>query len=499
MIIQEIIKKSLQEIRDRGLLFTPDTYHEIFCRYAKQANVVVEDCQKLEKFIKRLSPELQKRVQGRHISTVDQLVQYLASELMRCDPRKSTEVISAYTLLVKQLLQVISILHNQKAHELAEQDKRKLSVYLHKEEIDEIRHHWSQFVESYDDSFLKELKSYCEVRTEDLEFLVHDVVEGFKKKDEERPELTIDAELIYTALMPSMVSELDDELTSFHAEIETDIEALSGTTVTESLQQLTQKRIEFDQKSVHEKLTILTMLIEHIEQMVGSSHEGDQQIDPSKFTIELFDLLAKKLFGIAEALGKEEKPPKEQELSESDEVAELQKKISLLEEALRIERKVASTDTLTKLPNRRGINHLIAKEEIAFKQYGRNFSIILLDIDQFHTINNQYGHDIGDEVLIALAKVLKEHSDGFEVGRWDGDAFMVVLPDQDKQSAYHLAEKLREIVMTRQFIYKGTRVPVTVSGGVGERIGQVTIEAMLQMVQTNLRQAKESGRNSIVS
>jgi len=499
MIIQDIIKRSLQEIRDRGLLFTPDTYYEIFCRHAKQANVVVEDCQKVEKFIKRLSPELQKRVQSRHISTVDQLIQYLASELMHSDPQKSSEMISSYTLLVKQLLQVISILHDQKAHELAEQDKRRLSAYLHKEEIDEIRHHWSQFVESYDDSFLKELSDYCDVKTEDLALLVKDVVACFKKKSEERPELVIDAKLIYTALKPSMVSDLDDELTSFHAKIETDIEALSGTTVAESLQQLTQKRIALDQKSIHEKLTILAMLIEHIEQMVGSSHKGDEQVDTSKFSIEMFDLLSKKLFGIAEALGKEEKSPKESELSESDEVAELQKKIRLLEEALRIERKVAGTDNLTKLPNRRGINHLIAKEEIAFKQYGRNFSIILLDIDQFHTINDQYGHDIGDEVLIALAKVLKDHSDGFDIGRWGGDEFMVILPAHDKQSAHHLAEKLREIVMTRQFIYKRTRVPVTVSGGVTDRMTHATIEAMLQMVQTNLQQAKESGRNCIVS
>jgi diguanylate cyclase (GGDEF)-like protein len=181
-----------------------------------------------------------------------------------------------------------------------------------------------------------------------------------------------------------------------------------------------------------------------------------------------------------------------------EEVAELRQKVRILEEALRKERKKSGTDTLTRLPYRRAIDDFIKKQEAQYKRYGDDYSVVLFDIDHFKSVNDTYGHDAGDVVLSSFGKMLRRYSREVDfVGRWGGEEFLVVLPKTDLKGATRFADKLREVVAKSKFMYKGTRIPITVSGGVADRRSAANMDEMLKRADENLYRAKANGRNRI--
>ncbi|BDY13384.1 diguanylate cyclase [Hydrogenimonas cancrithermarum] len=510
MTIQEIIKKSLQEIKSRGLQLTPDTYSEIFCRHAKRANVIFEDCQRLEKFLKRLSPELQESVKNRHVSTLDQLVQYLASEVMRSDTKKSGEIIQAYVLLVKRLLQAVSMLHDKKAAQLAEKDIKKIVPYLEKGEIDAIREHWNRFVMEYDDSFLNRLNPYCDADTSDLEAMVDDLVACFKSREGSGGDLSLVAQLIVASLVPSIASGMNDEIATVSAQIRSNPELLTSPAMMEDIRHMIKKRIELDKKAVVSRMTELDTIIEHINLTLvrvvdcgETNHDAISKIQGElgevNLGIDSFEVIHAKLLAIANSLETETRVLSDEMKQSQEDVTELRQKVRVLEDALRKERKKSGTDTLTKLPNRRAIDDFLSKQEAAFKRYGDNYAAVLFDIDHFKSVNDTYGHDAGDVILASFGKMLRRYSRELDfVGRWGGEEFLVVLPKTDKEGAYKFAEKLRDVVSKSKFMYKGTRIPVTVSGGVADRASSESMEEVLKRADKNLYSAKAGGRNRIV-
>ena len=509
MTIQEIIKKSLQEIKNRGLQLTPEVYAEIFCRHAKRANVIMEDCQKLEKYLKRLSPEVQKRVKERHVSTIDQLVQYLGSEVMRTEPGKNADLIQAYVLLVKRLLQTIAMLHNKEAAEMAEEDKKRLAAYMKKEEIDAIRERWATFVMEYDDSFVKKLSPYCDIQSDDFREIVEEVVACMKGGGTGMGDYGIVAQLLTASLVPSIAPGMNDEIATISAQIRSNPELLTSQAMVEDIRQMIKKRIELDKKAVSSRMTELDSIIEHINQALirvidcGESNYDavckiQGELEDVNLETDSFEVIHKKLLAIATSLESETRILSEEMIQSKAEIAELRQKVRVLEEALRKERKKSGTDTLTRLPNRRAIDDFIRKQEAQYKRYGDDYSVVLFDIDHFKSVNDTYGHDAGDVILSSFGKMLRRYSREVDfVGRWGGEEFLVVLPKTDLKGATRFAEKLKEVVAKSKFMYKGTRIPITVSGGVADRRSNESMEAMLKRADENLYRAKANGRNRI--
>ncbi|WP_457595881.1 GGDEF domain-containing protein [Hydrogenimonas sp.] len=509
MTIQDIIKKSLREIKERGLALTPDVYAEIFCRHAKRDNVIVEDCQKLDKYLKRLSPELQKSLQARHVSSVDQLVQYLGSEASRGGGEKHGELIQAYVLLVKRLLQAVSMLHDKEAARLAEEDRQKIAPYLKKEEVDAIRERWTKFVMEYDDSFVKKLSPYCDVSSDDFREIVDEVVACMKGPAGAGGDFGIVAQLLTASLVPSIASGMDDEIATVSAQIRANPELLTSQAMVEDIRQMIKKRIELDKEAVTHRMSELDTIIEHINQALirvidcgDTNYDAITKIQGELGNVDLktdsFEVIHQKLLAIATSLENETRVLGEEMRRSKEEIAELRHKVRVLEEALRKERKRSGTDTLTKLPNRRAIDDFIAKQEAQYRRYGDDYSVVLFDIDHFKSVNDTYGHDAGDVVLASFGKMLRRYSREVDfVGRWGGEEFLVVLPKTDRKGATRFAEKLREVVAKSKFMYKGTRIPITVSGGVADRRSNTGVEQMLKRADENLYRAKQGGRNRI--
>ena len=105
---------------------------------------------------------------------------------------------------------------------------------------------------------------------------------------------------------------------------------------------------------------------------------------------------------------------------------------------------VSTTDGLTQIYNRRKIIEIFNAEYLRVKRYGTVFSVIILDVDRFKLVNDNFGHQAGDQVLFDLAQLMKNNIRITEhIGRWGGEEFFIVLPNTSEKDGYLLAERLR--------------------------------------------------------
>lgn len=156
----------------------------------------------------------------------------------------------------------------------------------------------------------------------------------------------------------------------------------------------------------------------------------------------------------------------------------------------------ASRDPLTSLWNRRHFQVVLEKVHEQKRRHDVDFSLLILDIDHFKSINDRFGHDKGDEVLVLLARTLKNMvRETDAVCRWGGEEFIILLPQTDISNATHLAECIRASVTKMQ-------IPeishVTVSIGAAQYQLEETKESLLKRADAALYQAKASGRNKVV-
>lgn len=161
---------------------------------------------------------------------------------------------------------------------------------------------------------------------------------------------------------------------------------------------------------------------------------------------------------------------------------------------------MATTDSLTGLPNRKnGIDRL--EEEIS-RHYrsGLPLSCLMLDIDRFKDINDNYGHLVGDAVLVSLADTFNRCTRKHDIAsRYGGEEFLIILPETDIKSALAVAEKMRINVMENPPVYNGDSVPFTVSIGVTQMDGacRETTDLIVHRADSALYKAKSDGRNNV--
>ncbi|MAD02448.1 MAG: diguanylate cyclase response regulator [Pseudoalteromonas sp.] len=158
----------------------------------------------------------------------------------------------------------------------------------------------------------------------------------------------------------------------------------------------------------------------------------------------------------------------------------------------------ANTDYLTKLPNRRYFfgeanNHLKAA-----KMSDTSVSLAMIDIDHFKSINDNYGHDAGDEVLKGLSQCMAKYFGDNLVGRFGGEEFAVYFADQDPQESLQRLEKFRLFVEKHSSEFSKDHIKFTLS--IGFHNGPVySLDELIKQADLKLYQAKDSGRNKLVS
>lgn len=159
----------------------------------------------------------------------------------------------------------------------------------------------------------------------------------------------------------------------------------------------------------------------------------------------------------------------------------------------------ARTDELTELFNRRHMYEYLQLALHRMRRVKTPMCVLLIDIDNFKLINDNYGHQFGDQVLIEIAQTLQNSlRDNDSIARWGGEEFLVVLTDTDRDAAKIVAEKLRYTIENLSIRYDGTALSVTISIGMHTAAINDSLENMLKCADENLYAAKNGGRNLIV-
>jgi diguanylate cyclase (GGDEF)-like protein len=159
---------------------------------------------------------------------------------------------------------------------------------------------------------------------------------------------------------------------------------------------------------------------------------------------------------------------------------------------------LAQTDFLTGIQNRRRITELGQRLLAACRERGDPFSVLLLDLDRFKSINDDYGHQAGDRALRAVADELKRHlRRGDELGRYGGEEFAVVLPATSTERALAIAERLRAAIATLASDALGLDQRLTVSVGVASARSERDFAELVSRADDALYAAKETGRDRV--
>jgi diguanylate cyclase (GGDEF)-like protein len=162
---------------------------------------------------------------------------------------------------------------------------------------------------------------------------------------------------------------------------------------------------------------------------------------------------------------------------------------------------LATADSLTDLYNRRQFLELIDREIARAANIKRPLSLLIIDLDHFKSINDQYGHPNGDLVLKKFALALRGHSrEEFIVARIGGEEFAIVLPENDLVQAVAFAEDLRIALSSLEFTLDGTHKQVTVSIGAAAWVqGMSATGDLMRAADEQLYRAKQGGRNRVCS
>ncbi|MCW8929474.1 MAG: diguanylate cyclase [Gammaproteobacteria bacterium] len=159
---------------------------------------------------------------------------------------------------------------------------------------------------------------------------------------------------------------------------------------------------------------------------------------------------------------------------------------------------ISVTDKLTQIYNRVKLDEILEQQEALYKRYKQMYSIMIVDIDFFKRVNDEYGHQAGDQVLIEFSMILREHIRKTDIlGRWGGEEFIIISPKTNLNDAFVLAEKLRILIQNYSFSSVGS---VTASFGLSERNNDKysTLDEMVSHADQALYTAKKEGRNRVV-
>jgi diguanylate cyclase (GGDEF)-like protein/PAS domain S-box-containing protein len=164
---------------------------------------------------------------------------------------------------------------------------------------------------------------------------------------------------------------------------------------------------------------------------------------------------------------------------------------------------ISIRDPLTCIFNRR---YIFERLDAIFSEYLRDnntFSILIIDLDHFKNINDKYGHQTGDFILVELTKIIKNHLRPYDLfGRYGGEEFIIIFINTNKNQIINKIESLLNLVRSKKFIYKENEIQITFSGGISDSSefdkDIISIEKIIETADTRLYNAKKTGRNKFI-
>ena len=511
MTVNQIIKRAVERLKLEGKLLTPDAYAEAFCLESKKAGILVEDCNQVDKYLSLLDKKVQSEIKQYRVKTTQELIRFIISKMNRMQPTQCAENFEALKMLSKRILQSIEVLHNAEASELAKNTLRIIENSQNSNDYEQLRQAWINFLTIYDDTYLYKLSKLGKVYSGDLKKTIDSLeIIGGRGSSATPSDLAQISQLMIASFVPSIASSVNDSIANLSETLRNDPSLLSSKSMKDEIKDIIKLRIALDKSSVKEMVialdTILDKLSLQLIDLIERSDISTGEIQAIKHELEHFDTKKetdfksahKKLFTIAVALEERTEILSKDLKVHNAKVGKLSSKVAHLEAELQKAQKASREDFLTKLYNKRALDEYMNVKEGEYNRYGRNYSVIMFDLDHFKSVNDNFGHEAGDAVLAGFAKILKQESRDVDiVGRFGGEEFLALLSDTDLEGALIFANKVNKHVEKTRFMYKGKRIDVRVSGGAAQRSNHTTMKAVVNSADEQLYSAKQKGRNRI--
>jgi diguanylate cyclase len=224
--------------------------------------------------------------------------------------------------------------------------------------------------------------------------------------------------------------------------------------------------------------------------------------DALEYALKISKERQEKLSAQAEAISAQKQANENLELEVKERTKQLQQAMKDLEQANSKLKLISNLDELTNLYNRRYFNSRFEAEFKRAQRMERILSVIIIDIDHFKMINDEYGHLVGDACLKSVANVLKKCVTRPQdtVSRFGGEEFTILLPDTSREGVLHVAERILNAVSNEKVNFEGLSLNMTVSIGIVFKMPTRTDQAedLLEKADMALYKAKHAGRNCIV-
>lgn len=160
--------------------------------------------------------------------------------------------------------------------------------------------------------------------------------------------------------------------------------------------------------------------------------------------------------------------------------------------------KLALLDALTQLANRRYLDRELESRLEEMNRYDIPFGILFMDLDDFKTINDRFGHETGDRVLQFVAGTLSANSRPFDLyGRWGGEEFVGIIRNVTAANLKHMGQRLRRLVEKSFVMVEGEKLRVTISIGAAMAVENDSIHTLLQRADALMYQSKAAGKNRL--
>lgn len=170
--------------------------------------------------------------------------------------------------------------------------------------------------------------------------------------------------------------------------------------------------------------------------------------------------------------------------------------IDHLSEELQETRQQLHEDALTGAQNRRAMDAILAREVARSSRTDSRLSVAMIDIDHFKRVNDKYGHDAGDKLLLHITMIAKSVlRDSDSLIRYGGEEFLIILPDSDTKGAEYVLGRLKQVISKSPLIYESHKISITFSGGIAQLKAGENGQALVLRADSALYAAKHAGRN----
>ncbi len=258
--------------------------------------------------------------------------------------------------------------------------------------------------------------------------------------------------------------------------------------------ELREGQIQQSANTIREIITSINEVVENVEQSAGSSSVRLQRVHGELAAREI----APALKDAQDALLEEVERMQHENEQMQRELENARKELSSQREQIESLRSAARIDALTQIANRAHFDEYLQAAIDRLNRYDEVFSMLMIDIDHFKSVNDKYGHLAGDRLLKGMAKKLKASLRGSDfVARYGGEEFSAILIKAPLDNALSIARAVRESVEFSLFNLDGVELRVTVSIGVAQARAGDTPQKLIARADAALYDAKHAGRNVV--